>query len=55
MGLRAQPSQSVNVSQFSSGAQKAFAPPAVKSAAEESLKSQANPALAQPISECVRD
>lgn len=55
VGLRAQPSQSVNVSQFSSGAQKAFALPAVKLAAGESLKSQANPALEQPISGCVRD
>lgn len=55
MGPGTQPSPSVNVSQFSSEAQKAFALPAVKSAAGESLKSQANPALAQPVSECVRD
>lgn len=39
MGLRAQPSHSVNVSQFSSGAQKAFALPAVKLADREPLKS----------------
>lgn len=39
MGLRAQPSPSVNVSQFSSGAQKAFALPAVKLADREPLKS----------------
>ena len=39
MGLRAQPSHSVNASQFSSGAQKAFALPAVKLADREPLKS----------------
>lgn len=39
MGLRAQPSPSLNVSQFSSGAQKAFALPAVKLADREPLKS----------------
>lgn len=39
MGLRAQPSPSLNVSQFSSGAQKAFALPAVKLADGEPLKS----------------
>lgn len=37
VGLRAQPSHSVNVSQFSSGAQKAFALPAVKLADGGSL------------------
>lgn len=39
VGLRAQPSHSVNVSQFSSGAQKAFALPAVKLVDREPLKS----------------
>lgn len=39
VGLRARPSHSVNVSQFSSGAQKAFALPAVKLADREPLKS----------------
>lgn len=39
VGLRAQPSPSLNVSQFSSGAQKAFALPAVKLADGEPLKS----------------
>lgn len=39
VGLGAQPCHSVNVSKFSSGAQKAFALPAVKLADREPLKS----------------
>lgn len=39
MGLGAQPCHSVNISKFSSGAQKAFALPAVKLADREPLKS----------------